>query len=1366
MNLIYYFTDIYCNYFIKNKKIFTLLIITSFNIGYLYGQSFTNYSVTRNTSVPYNSIVSTGTSVPNWRNTGGFSQDDNRSFFIPIGFEFWYNGVRYTQLSISTNGFIDFSSSTDDGGPTGDDFGYVNSAFTQPTASIATRPAIAPMYDDMTAQGGVDALGNSIKYQLSGSAPNRVFTMEWINMAVYGNTSPSLNFQVKLHETSGIIEFLYGTMNSGTHTFSYTCGLNGETMSTTPTNAQLKAQQTVNSSNFTNGEVNNLITIPASNSQIIFTPVCSVDPGSTLTFSAITQTSMTLNWTNWSSNEVGYVIYGSIDGINYYFNTQTAANATSTNITGLFPGTTYYWQVYAVTEGCLSNAVTNSQITNAAGTKLSNVATGNWNTAGSWTPSGVPTASDNVIIRNGHTITINTNATCNDLTVGQSGGTLRIGNNNTSRTITVNGNINVTSTGNFSVNTGSNTTHNLSVRGNIINDNILDFNPDGNSRCNLSFFRINSQTVSGTGGTNNFYNISLDLGSATDSVSVTSTNFTVPSDFLTLNSGYLRLNTSNASTYTFTTAYTIGQFGGLVLDNPNATFSFQDDLNLLGEIRLMNGTINIGNAANENIISDGGNVFIRNGVMNVAGRYFNSNLNNLSSFSISGGTFTLPTSGSTSTSVAPFEISSNGSSFNMSGGSIIIEREGGTGGQDLGFTVTNTSMSTVTGGVLQIGNSNTPANQTIEINSSVSIGGLLVNSNNATAKIETNDLTIINDVNITAGTLDANLRDITLGGNWINSGTWLPTTANVTFNGNGNHTITNTNSTTENFHHLGATGSGTTLLNDTITLTGNLNINANATLDVSSNNFNINCNRHFTNNGSFIANNGMVSFLGTQNSNLNASNSTSFYNLRINKTANTNVQSGDFSLSNALFLTNGLLDVSSANSFTLLSDALSTARIAPVVSGTVSGNFTIQRYIDARSAGYSDISSPVTSTNFQDWGNELLLVYAYNPPNAYPSCWGYSESLWDYVPITSATTNISSGAGYEVWLDSDGTYTSFNNTTVNSIGVPNIGNMNIGSSMTNVNDGWNLIGNPYASFISWDALHASSSNISNSIMIFDETIDDYQIYTTGTGIEIAPHQGFWVQATGAPSLSISESHKTSSNSSSFRLTNENFNLVVEGINSRLKLKSHAQFNFDYTSNDLLDEKDVSFIGLAHPLAQDIYSVIENKNLRLNILNTSTEEQKIQVNFDAKENARFKISRQNIDLIIDNGFTCVILVDKKLGREIDLMTEENYEFDAFTNESINRFELILSKNGNCKTSLNEEDLIQFETTSAGINVILSGISPENASIQLVNSIGQNIESTQQLQPGNYLTISSPSVTGIYFIYVTVGDRIYTKKFYSN
>src|SRR5687767_3199019 len=102
---------------------FLLLLSTLISLS-TFGQSIANYSSVRNTGVTYSSISGSGSPFASWRNITTFSQDDNRSDFTNIGFDFWYNGERKTQFCVSTNGFLDFSTSTDDGGPTADDFGY------------------------------------------------------------------------------------------------------------------------------------------------------------------------------------------------------------------------------------------------------------------------------------------------------------------------------------------------------------------------------------------------------------------------------------------------------------------------------------------------------------------------------------------------------------------------------------------------------------------------------------------------------------------------------------------------------------------------------------------------------------------------------------------------------------------------------------------------------------------------------------------------------------------------------------------------------------------------------------------------------------------------------------------------------------------------------------------------------------------------------------------------------------------------------------------------------------------------------------------------------------------------------------------
>ncbi|WP_211319944.1 Ig-like domain-containing protein [Flavobacterium aquicola] len=96
---------------------------------------------------------------------------------------------------------------------------------------------------------------------------------------------------------------------------------------------------------------------------------------------------------------------------------------------------------------------------------------GFWDLGGSWAGGVVPTASDDVVIANGTTITVRTNRTVNNVTV-QSGGVLTILNN---IILTVNGSVLVNSGGQFNAGTGNNDSAIIKVFGNFTNQGTANF---------------------------------------------------------------------------------------------------------------------------------------------------------------------------------------------------------------------------------------------------------------------------------------------------------------------------------------------------------------------------------------------------------------------------------------------------------------------------------------------------------------------------------------------------------------------------------------------------------------------------------------------------------------------------------------------------------------------------------------------------------------------------------------------------------------------------------------------------------------------------------------------------------------------------
>lgn len=764
------------------------LFISILSISKGYSQSSANYTVTRNTGITYNSIEASSPSFFTWRNTTSNQDDDNRSYQEPIGFDFWYLGIRYTEFSANLNGTLDFSSSTSDGnnggtGPYGPNYNNLFSTANQ------TMLALAPVYDDLwTGEGGTTPVASSIFYLVSGTSPNRVLTVEWKSFDKWNSSTGSLNFQVKLYETNGAIEFIYGNMTAGTSAFTYTCGINGNWTSGSPTSETLLTQQTENTTTFNYTPSNNLSSLPASYSELKFTPPEPVVTPTGLSFSNIGKTSMILHWTDNANNEIGYAIYNSIDDSDFVYVGETSANATSITINDLYPGSVYSWKVHGFTEGDLGTALTGTATTENAGT-IQSIKSGDWSSRNTWDCHCVPTLGDNVTISDENTVTLNTNGECNMLTVGEgNSGKLEIGNNSTGRTLLIDSDLVIATSA--IVTTGSHdATHTMMIDNNIINNGTLDLAPESSKICNVSFNNSEDtdQVVSGEGSITNFNEITVNLISSAKKVQVTSSHFSAAQGFLTIVNGDFELSTS-ADVIPFTSDVTIPEETNIWLNDPNATMSTTGgNVTLLGSIKVSAGTINIGNAADNNLIFNNGTLTMEGGTMNVAGRIDKLGVTALVNIDMSGGALTLATEGSTTAGKAPLTIDEVGSNLTMSGGKIIIRKPGS---GNWGLINTGATNGSITGGIVQIGDENTSASSTFQVNSSQPLPSLVVGDNiPVTVLVTTNPLTIKNDLLISEGTFNANDLNTTIGGDFTNNSTFIAGAGTMELNGTSDQNV-------------------------------------------------------------------------------------------------------------------------------------------------------------------------------------------------------------------------------------------------------------------------------------------------------------------------------------------------------------------------------------------------------------------------------------------------------------------------------------------------------------------------------------------------------------------------------------------------
>jgi len=194
------------------KKLLTLLLLVFFAAWSSYGQVATTYGFTQTSGSEYAFNLTSGTVLGS-----GLSLDDQAfpNVLMPAGFAFKYNGITYSTFGVNTNGSIQLYAS-----------GAVN---VSSTAVLDTAVnTIAAFNADLK---GTD-LTSEIRYWVAGAAGSRTLTIQWYRFntkpIVNPNNSP-VNFQVVLHETTNVIEIVYGGTQADAATAGAQVGITGAT---------------------------------------------------------------------------------------------------------------------------------------------------------------------------------------------------------------------------------------------------------------------------------------------------------------------------------------------------------------------------------------------------------------------------------------------------------------------------------------------------------------------------------------------------------------------------------------------------------------------------------------------------------------------------------------------------------------------------------------------------------------------------------------------------------------------------------------------------------------------------------------------------------------------------------------------------------------------------------------------------------------------------------------------------------------------------------------------------------------------------------------------------------------------------------
>lgn len=496
----------------------------------------------------------------------------------------------------------------------------------------------------------------------------------------------------------------------------------------------------------------------------------------------------------------------------------------------------------------------------------------------------------------------------------------------------------------------ANRVHTLRISGNLTNNGTLNLFATTARHTQLEFVGQRSANFTGTnaGASASVYLMTINKGiTGKDSLlqfdQAGTTTFNGTSGWLSLQKGTFRIaravtiNLSSAAE-----AFSIPEDASLCINHASAVVNIGNsasdtaDLLLRGRLEILNGTVNIGDVANNNnndielasaglpeIVISGGNLnvngSIRRGLVNQAGALF---------YKQTGGTVNIRGRAAYGQR-GKLEVVNTGSYFEMTGSTSVINILRGGASSVADFYV-RPDANLVNNGTLNFAPGSAIGNQSYTLDATVPIYDVAVTgvngSNTATVSLLVNNFSILNDFTINDfSTFTCNDLNINVGADFTRIGNFQAGTNTVTFTGNAAST-TGTFTGSNAFHNLRLANNVTLTQGAAIRVNNNLTINSGATF--ANGNFPLEVLRDVSNSGTHTnpSNSGVnaLILMGTVNQLLSGNGT--YGNVVVNNANNIEIL-GNATINNQLTISAGLVDIG---------DRTLTLGLNAVVSGTFS----------------------------------------------------------------------------------------------------------------------------------------------------------------------------------------------------------------------------------------------------------------------------------------------------------------------------------------------------------------------------------------------------------------------------------------------
>jgi hypothetical protein len=435
-----------------------------------------------------------------------------------------------------------------------------------------------------------------------------------------------------------------------------------------------------------------------------------------------------------------------------------------------------------------------------------------------------------------------------------------------------------------------------------------------------------------------------------------------------------------------------------------------------------------------------------------------------------------------------------------------------------------------------------------------------------------------------------------------------------------------------------------------------------------------------------------------------------------------------------------------------------------IVNGTSTGNVSYRRDLGNSAVpteAWYLVSSPVTGVTFNDdfvanydiaiSGGGNRGIASYNP----------ASNNWSYL-TSGGTINSTAGIGYSFKITPDGVTTSPEAGDGQVFFTGTLNTDNAGVTTSGLSTGFNLVGNPYTSYVNSATFLADNANIDQTqIWLWNQATGNYNVKVAGDAFKLAPTQGFFINVVSGTTVNFAESNQASGSDTFQKESRTEVNLLMnDGVSNR-----YAKLYYLDTATKGFDSgwEGETFGGIPNNLDIFTHLVSDNngKNYQLQSLPIAEMETIIvPVGIKAAAGKEITFTAEAMNL---PGDTKVFLEDR-LANTLTRLDEANASYKITLNDALNgtgRFFLHTKASGVLSTDDAILESVSIYTPNKS-TLRIAGLAQGKATVKVFNILGKQVMQTSFSSSG-VQDISLPKLaTGMYIVQLETAKGKLNKK----